>query len=277
MTIRDLARKVGLERQRGEAIRLIDLPAFGDGEDHIFDLMPRKLSSANMADWKREKFGEIAEACELNHGAAYRRYISLLIAMGPKLGPFVSKQISFFMRNVRDRQDTDLSRDIAKRFAILHTGGMLARRAGLVGWDDKELLEVVSKCYVKARSMLPDDGELLRSGLDLLLKKMGALPVLSSRNVDQFDKKKCEALDGYKKLSSEDPTYLIKRHVFDGLFVSRHQQELVENWLLNNDQLTRAQTKGVKSSVVAPKEQNIWPDGERRRSLEIAQRGKLPF
>jgi uncharacterized protein (DUF927 family) len=48
VSIRDLARKVGLERQRGEAIRLIDLPAFDEGQDHIFDRMPRNLSTAAM-------------------------------------------------------------------------------------------------------------------------------------------------------------------------------------------------------------------------------------
>lgn len=269
VTIRDLARKVGLERQRGETIRLIDLPAFGDGEDHIFDLVPRKLSAAAMADWKRETFAEIAEACELNHGAAYRRYISSLIEMGPRLVPFAKNRISYFIRHVRKGQDTDLSRDLAKRFGVLYAGGMLALRGGLVGWDSKELLAAIKKCYFKARSMLPDDGELLRAGLEALSQKLAALPVLSSRNVDQFDKKRCDALDGYKKLNSGQATHLIKRHAFDGLYVSRHQQELVESWLMNNGQLTRAQTKGAKLSVAVPKEQHIWPDGQRRRSLEL--------
>ena len=73
VSIRDLARKVGLERQRGEAIRLIDLPAFNVGEDHIFDRMLRKPSSASMADWKRETFAEIAGACELTLSVGWWR------------------------------------------------------------------------------------------------------------------------------------------------------------------------------------------------------------
>jgi len=269
VSIRDLARKVGLERQRGEAVRLIDLPAFDDGEDHIFDRMPRKLSATAMADWKRETFAEIAEACELNHGAAYRRYISSLIEMGLRLAPFVKNRISYFIRNVRDGQDTDLSRDIAKRFAILYAGGMLARRAGLVGWDGKELLAAIKKCYVKARSMLPDDGQFLRAGLEILAQKLATLPVLSNRNSGQFDKERCDALAGFKGPGSGPVSYIIKRHVFDALFVSRHQQELVEVWLLNNDRLAKALPKNGGSNLAIPKEQHIWPDGERRRSLEV--------
>jgi hypothetical protein len=90
ISIRDLARKVGLERQRGEAIRLIDLPALDDGMDHIFDRAPKKLAAAKMIDWRRRQFAEIAQACDENHGAAYRRYISSLIAMGQRLGPACS-------------------------------------------------------------------------------------------------------------------------------------------------------------------------------------------
>lgn len=273
VSIRDLARKVGLERQRGEATRLIDLPAFDEGQDHMFDRMPRRLSPAAMVDWKRQKFSEIAEACEKNHGAAYRRYVTSIIAMGSKLAPFVQSRITHFIRHVRDEQDTDLSRDVAKRFAVLYAGGMLARRAGLVGWDSKDLLAAIRKSYIKARAMLPDDRALLRAGLETLAHKLATLPVLSSRNVDQFDKKRCDALDGYKKLNSGHATHLIRRHVFDGLFVSRHQQKLVENWLMNNSQLTRALPKGARTSLAAPKEQHIWPDRERRRSVEILQLG----
>lgn len=42
----------------------LDPPAFDDGQDHIFDRLPRKLSAGVMVDWKRQKFSEIAQACE---------------------------------------------------------------------------------------------------------------------------------------------------------------------------------------------------------------------
>ena len=198
VSIRDLARKVHMERQRGEAIRLIDLPALDDEHDHIFDQLPRKISAAKMVDWKRQKFSEIAEACENNHGAAYRRYITSLIAMGPRLAPYVQHRINYFIRHVQDDQDSDLSRDIAKRFALLYAGGMLARRSGLVVWESKEILAAIKKCYVKARDMLPDDAELLRTGIGILTKKLASLPKASLRNKRQFSKERCDDLDGYQ-------------------------------------------------------------------------------
>jgi putative DNA primase/helicase len=269
VSIRDLARKVHMERQRGEAIRLIDLPALDGEHDHIFDQLPRKLSAAKMVDWKRQKFSEIAEACENNHGAAYRRYITSLIAMRSRLAPYVQHRINYFVCHVQDDQDSDLSRDIAKRFALLYAGGMLARRSGLVTWDSKQLLAAIKKCYVKARSMLPDDAELLRAGIVILAKKLASLPKTSLRNKGEFSKERCDDLDGIKKPGPGRVPCLIKRHVFDNLFVSRHQQELVEAWLLHNGRLAKALPKGSGSNIPVPKEQHIWPDGERRRSLEI--------
>src|SRR5471030_694594 len=38
----------------------------------------------------------------------------------------------------------------------------VARRSGLVTWENKKLLAAIKKCYLKARAMLPDDAELLR-------------------------------------------------------------------------------------------------------------------
>jgi putative DNA primase/helicase len=268
ISIRDLARKVGLERQRGEAIRLIDLPALDDGMDHIFDRASKKLAAAKMIDWRRRQFAEIAQACDENHGASYRRYISSLIAMGQRLEPVVQREIEYFIHRVGDGQDTDLSRDIARRFALLYAGGILAIRSGVVAWESKELFASTRKCYIKARAMLPDDGELLRSGLDILKQKLAAFPAIQTRNVTHFDKRRCRSLEGFKKTGNGN-AHIIKRNVFDGLFVSRHQRGLVEAWLLDNGHLTRAMPKNTGSNVAVPKEQQIWPDGERRRSIEI--------
>ena len=269
VSIRDLARKVDMERQRGEAIRLIDLPALDEGMDHIFDRLPRRLPAAKMIDWKRHAFAEIANACEKNHGAAYRRYITSLIAMRSKLAPSVQGRINYFIRHVGDNQDTDLSRDVARRFALLYAGGVLACRAGLVAWESKELLEAIKKCYFKAREMLPDDRDLLRAGLEVLSQKLATLPLVSGRNLAQFNKRRCDELGGYKSQNNGSVTHVIKRHVFDELFVSMHQQKLVEASLLKNGALTKALPKGGRSNVPVPKEQHIWPDGERRRSIEI--------
>jgi hypothetical protein len=102
-----------------------------------------------------------------------------------------------------------------------------------------------------------------------LVQKLNSFPKASLRDKGEFSKERCDALDGIKQPGLGRVPCLIKRHVFDNLFVSRHQQELVEAWLLHNGRLAKALPKGNGSNILVPKEQHIWPDGERRRSLEI--------
>ena len=79
-SIRQLARAVKLERQHGEAVRLIDLPAVFNGLDHIFDRLPEDFDRSNFQDWKRDTFKNIVDACKKDHGKAFRKYIKALIA-----------------------------------------------------------------------------------------------------------------------------------------------------------------------------------------------------
>ena len=88
-SIRELARAVKLERQHGEALRLIDLPVIFDGLDHIFDRLPEDPDRSNFQDWKRDTFKRIADACEKDHGKASRKYIKALIADRAKLEKYV--------------------------------------------------------------------------------------------------------------------------------------------------------------------------------------------
>lgn len=144
---------------------------------------------------------------------------------------------------------------------------MLARRFGLVGWDNNELLAAIRTCYARARAMLPDDDRLLRDGIGILADRLTSLPAYSSGLKRPFNAG-FDDVDGVRGNSSTGPC-LIKRHVFDTLFVSRHQLELVEAWLLDNGALTKGLPKRGSADFFSPKEQHMWPDGRRRRSLEI--------
>jgi hypothetical protein len=67
--IRDLARAVKMERQHGEALRLIDLPAVFDDLHHIFDRLPQDFHQSNFHEWEK---GHVQAAwssfCELRQG-----------------------------------------------------------------------------------------------------------------------------------------------------------------------------------------------------------------
>jgi hypothetical protein len=97
-SISDLARNVKLERQHGEALRLIDLPAVFDGLDHIFDRLPKNLEIGNFQDWKKDTFKKLADACEEYHGKAFRKYIKALIIDWSRAGEICSGKSCLFCR-----------------------------------------------------------------------------------------------------------------------------------------------------------------------------------
>ena len=266
-SIRDLAHAVKQERQHGEALRLIDVPAVFDGLDHIFDRVPTDSDTSNFQDWKRQTFKKIANACEQNHGRAFRKYIKALIADHSKVKTAVEEKISFFVNEVCDEFDGDVARDVAEKFGLIFAGGTLGIQYKLLPWDETELLDAVAKSYVAARALLPDDGVSRRQGITALRAKLHELPRISKNTAAEID---FDEIDGYRKRRKKVNEYVIKCDAFNSIFVSRNQRSLVVEWLIQKQRITLATTKASAGTPAPePKKQHSWPDGERRRSFEI--------
>jgi uncharacterized protein (DUF927 family) len=266
-SVRDLAQAERQERQHGEALRLIDVPVVFDGLDHIFDRVPTDSDTSNFQDWKRRTFKKIADACELNHGRAFRKYIKALIAHHSELKTAVEEWISFFVNKVCDEFDGDVARDVAEKFGLIFAGGMLGIQYKLLPWEETELLDAVAKSYVAARALLPDDGVSRRQGITALRAKLRELTRVSKKAAAEID---FDEIEGYRKRRKKVNKYVIKCDAFNSIFVSRTQRSLVIEWLIQKQRITLATAKASAGAPAPkPKKQHSWPDGERRRSFEI--------
>ena len=154
-----------------------------DGLDHIFDRLPEDPDRSNFQDWKSDTFKKIAEACEKNHGKAFRKYIKALIADRAKLEEYVEARIAYFVRHVCDEYDGDVARDVAEKFGLIYAAGRLGIRCELLPWGKTELLDAITKCYIGARDLLPDDGVAIRQGITALRAKLRKLPRISKKAV----------------------------------------------------------------------------------------------
>jgi uncharacterized protein (DUF927 family) len=269
-SIRDLAQSAKLNRQPGETLRLIDVPAVLSGLDHIFDRSPSNSEISDFQDWKAETFSKIAHACEQNHGATFQKYISKLIAHRNGLKQYLHAGINYFVKQVRDECDGDIARDVAEKFGLIFVGGMLGKRYGLVPWKKSELLDAVTKCYLAARELLPDDGVALRHGIQALKERLRELPSLSDQPTSKTAKWHYENVDGYRKGESSMYRCIIKCDAFNSIFASTYERNLVLNWLIRKGQIALAVSKtATPGSEPRLKKQHEWPDGERRRSYEI--------
>jgi hypothetical protein len=269
-SISDLAHSANMDRQGGEALRLIDVPALLDGLDHIFDRIPSDLEAGDLQKWKQDMFSAIAFACERNHGAPFERYIEKLIAHRSKIKKLILSDVAHFVSHVIRRSDGNVARDVSEKFGLLYAAGNLGRRCKLLKWTEAELRDAITKCYLGARELLPDEGVILRRGLNALRARLNELPSLANPSNGKTETGRYSQLIGYRSLRANGWYGIIKRDVFNASFSSKHQRDLVLQWLIQKELVTMANATTSKDSARAKlKEQFIWPDGERRRSYEI--------
>jgi hypothetical protein len=263
-SIRSLAKSAKLEREPGEALRLIDVPARFGGQSHIFDRRAGEVEQ--FAQWRENRFKEIAEACRDNHGSVLHRYIELLLPRRNEIKAYVERWTAHFVDHVCDELDGDIARDVARTFGLLFAAGMLGIEVELLPWSQQELLDAIKKCYRGARRLLPDKGVALRRGIRALELRLRSLPSLAKlpKGTDY------EGLHGYRAREPDFYRCMIKREAFNAIFPSTSDCNLILNWLLQTRRITTAVSKNATpGSSPQPKEQFPWADGQRRRSVEI--------
>jgi hypothetical protein len=266
-SIRDMATEVKVERQHGETLRLIDVPAVFDGLDHIFD---RGSSPTQDWKWRDRTFANIAADCEANHGTALRPYIEKIITADFSVREMAQQAVASFAEHVADTGDDVVARDVAAKCGLVYAGGLLGIKFGIVPWTQDELLDAIGKCYRAARDLLPDEGVTLRRGLAIVEARLNTLDRSRALKRKQLTSTDWDRLDGYRKLLSGRDHYYMRREVFNALFATTAQKNLVLKHLIENGQITTAVAKGGGASAVRkPQDQFIWPDGGRRRSYEI--------
>jgi hypothetical protein len=268
-SIRDLAQSVKSERQPGESLRLIDVPATFDGLNHIFDRLPPDFESNDFQGWKQGIFSKVVDACKKNHGEPFRKYILALINHND-LEKYVADNVDYFVQYVRDVGDGDIARDVSEKLGLFFVGGLLGIKSGLLPWNSSQLLDAIAKCYFGARELLPDEGILLRQGIKALAAKIGELRSLLDLQESQTGMARLGDLDGYWVGKKAATPCLLKCEVFNAVFTSTLQRDLVLGWLLREKRITTTVAKTSDHGPgPAPKGQLTWADGQRRRSYEI--------
>jgi len=252
VSIRDLAARSRSERNPGETVRFIDLPATFDGATDIFDRsdVEQKLS------WE-----QWFKACEKNQGHVIESFLKMLIPRKPKVRGLIKNHIKIFVDSVQDESDGNLGRDIAGKFGLVYAAGELAIQFRLVPWKSVALHEAIKKCYFASRDLLPDEGVTFRAGKQALLSYLQNLP-----NKSEIDSDDNSSLDGFREVRPRNFRCLVKRERFNSIFVSDAQYRFLTNWLMASKRVTLAATSSGPTKI---KEQHFWPDGERYRSVEI--------
>jgi putative DNA primase/helicase len=225
-SIRVLAGRSRTQRNPGETVRLIDLPATFDGATDIFD----RVAALN---GRERLWGQWYEACSQNQGRVFESFLEKLIARRTRMPEVIKKHIKAFVTLVGVESDGNLARDIAEKFGLVYAAGELAIQFRLVPWKSADLRGVIEKCYLASRDLLPDQGVTFRSGKQALLSYLQGLPKVAS--IDSTD---CASLDGFRETVPGYNKCLVKREKFNSIFASNEECRLVTEWLISSKYVT---------------------------------------
>ncbi len=264
-SIQDMAALAKLERQAGECLRLIDVPALLPGTEDIFDRA--STPTKYFEDWRDTTFAKIATECRQNHGAALKTYLEKIVRAEFDVAEFARNAASTFVGHVVEIGDGAVARDVAAKFGLVYAGGLLGIKFGIVPWQTDELLDANAKCYRGARDILPDEGVALRKGMEVLRAWLGGLRRVKELEADRSTD--WDRIEGYRVRTKHRNRYVIKREMYNAIFATTVQRDLVLRHLIRSEQITLAISKNGSGTTAKPKKQFIWPDGQRRRSYQL--------
>jgi len=252
-TIAELAAKCG-EQRGGDARRLIDVPVYFDGLDHIFDRVSSGLLGQSAL---QELFSSIYVACGKDHGQVFAQYIRYLIKSRTALRDKIERHVSRFKANVAGGAKDVVHADIVRKFGLIYAGGALAIEGIDLPWKRAELLDAILKCCDAALNTLATEQQALDAGWALLKVRLMNLPRASA-----IARNECDTIDGYVEQQRDRYRCVVKTDKFNRIFVNALQRKLVLDELARRNWITRSRSNENQG-------QFIWPDGVRRRSLEI--------
>jgi hypothetical protein len=253
-TIAELAAKCG-EQRGGDARRLIDVPIYFDGLDHIFDRVPEadQLSQSEL----QSLYSSIQASCAKNHGVIFARYIRFLIGSRTNLQDRIAKHTERFRTRMTDNATTVVHTDIIRKFGLIYAGGALAIEGVGLPWKQPELLQAIVKCCNAALHTISSKERNLEAGWKSLKTRLMALPRSGTVKPNAW-----VIVDGYVEQKHDRYRCVIKMDKFNRTFANPLQRSLVMDELVRRDWITHSRSNQSQG-------QFIWPDGVRRRSIEI--------
>lgn len=134
--------RLGSDRPAGAEVRMIDLAIPEGTETGIFDLVPEGASSAPLA-------AMVEDTIKSNYGHALRAYVGYLIET-PAAYAEAKRIIDEFVAKVAGN-GTLFEKRFAGKFGALLAGGVIAVRAGVAPWGEKQIRRAIGKAYRIAR------------------------------------------------------------------------------------------------------------------------------
>jgi hypothetical protein len=169
----------------------------------------------------------------------------------------ITRHVNRFRANAAGRADGIVYADIIRKFGLVYAGGALAIEGVGLPWKRAELLDAIARCCDAALDTISTEQRTLEAGWKSLKVRLMSLPKASAITPSEYD-----STDGYVEPQRHRYRCIVKTDKFNRIFVNALQRKLVVDELARRNWITRSRSNENQG-------QFIWPDGVRRRSLEI--------
>lgn len=205
----DLVAQSGEKVRAGQEVRVIDLPADAGAGLGLFDHVPEGMAAGVFAE-------ALKAAAARHYGHGLPAFLRALVA-----NPAQSRKV---LLELLDKITGELVHDdaagqvrrVAQRFALVAAAGELATAYGLTGWVTGEAQRAASACF---SAWLDGRGTTGESEPAAMLAQVRAF--LSAHGESRFtdwhaehNAPRTSNRAGYRKGSSEGPTYYVEREAF---------------------------------------------------------------
>jgi hypothetical protein len=222
------SRFLGEARQRGEMVRLAEIPVPKPKKGGIFDRMASvKLPSADLAR-------KVEDAVQANFGHPIRAFLRLLTADPQTYTNQAYVLVGKFVQKVGAQGDPWAHR-YATKFAVVYAAAFIAAEMKIAPWPPKHAFKCVARLYRRAREVVATPEEALADLLKRLAENATSkkrFPVLKKGKA--LPKKASTAAWGFRRKTSNTPANLaIPSERFDKLVRPRKHAGQVRKLLAN--------------------------------------------
>ena len=228
------ALSVNHEKDDGEKLRFIDVPAVVSEEYGVFRKLPEGYTSS------KELVFDILNLVKKNYGWLGYNFLK---KMASKLNSDQQVQfrenfkqhIKFFESECSDGKHVGYTERLLSRFAIIYASLMQAMEWQLIPWSKKCIFKAVKEMYYTSLNCIKDDQDILQDGLNRL-EKMLNVKNEHYHNLATFSSQE-DILRAWGKpnfFGKQNGKYfdwIIPSKTFVSCFTSTKQKELVEEFL----------------------------------------------
>jgi putative DNA primase/helicase len=216
---------LGGARERGELVRLIEIPVPVHAQNGIFD----RLKGANLppADLAKKAEAAVRE----NFGYPIRALIERLVSDPDAHARRATELVERFLQTAQVNSDP-WTRRFAMKFAVVYAAARLAAELKVAPWPKNHPLKCILRLYRRARALVVTPDEALEDLLRLLAKNAGPKRFPKINKGDSVTEKPKNKVWGIRSKASDGTAFLaIHSDRFDSLVNPAHHAARVRKLL----------------------------------------------